>query len=220
MVYRLHLVRHAEGTHNPTHDTSILDPPLTANGVQQCEELSEHFSFNERVGLVLTSPLRRTLQTALIGFRRCFDQRLELKSGIQSSSQICLDPDLQAHSLRPCDTGSEILTLRSEFPDLPWDIFALDPTFPAKEGLYAPDIEALEARGRRVRCRLRRVFEELENSSRPDVVVVTHGGFMRFVTGEKGMGFDPAMPRTFLVNFESDSRMKLELDLSGCSTLE
>ncbi|KAL4921999.1 histidine phosphatase superfamily [Aspergillus aurantiobrunneus] len=190
MVYRLHLVRHAEGTHNPSHDTTILDPPLTENGVHQSEELSENFPFNHSVGLVVTSPLRRTLQTALIDFQQCLDQRYygikeHSGSGRQSRAQLSVEPDLQAHSLRPCDTGSYVGILRSEFLHLPWDVLAIDPVFPAKEGLYSTDTAALEERGKRVRRHLRQRFRELESTTRPDIVVVTHGGFMRFITGEK-----------------------------------
>jgi hypothetical protein len=38
--FRLHLIRHAEGTHNPAHVISILDPPLTPKGIEQSEAVS------------------------------------------------------------------------------------------------------------------------------------------------------------------------------------
>lgn len=216
MVYRLHLLRHAEGIHNPTHDTSIPDPPLTANGVEQCETLSRDFAFTDDVALVLTSPLQRTIQTAVIGFQRCLGERYQsttepkLQVGDSGRAQLSIEPDLQAHSARPCDTGSDISKLRSKFDYLPWDVLAFDPTFPSKEGLYATDAHALEQRGLRVRHLLQQRFKELEGSRRSDIVVVTHGGFMKFITGEKNMGFGPAMPMTFIVSFGEGSRMKLE----------
>ncbi|KAL2824281.1 hypothetical protein BDW59DRAFT_173005 [Aspergillus cavernicola] len=209
------LLHWPKGTHNPTHNTSILDPPLTANGVEQYVTWSRDFTFKDSVGLVLTSPLRRTLQTAVIGFQGCLDgsnygTEADTQFGVSDHAQLSIEPDLQAHSARPCDKGSDISVLRSEFDYFPWDILACDPTFPSKECLYATDARTLEQRGLRVHRLLQQRFKELEGSSRSNIVVVTHGGFMNFITREKEMGFRPAMPRTFMVSFEEVSRMKLE----------
>lgn len=98
MVYYLHLLRHAGGVHSPTHDTSIPDPPLTAKGVEQCVSLSQDFAFNDGVALILTSPLQRTLQTAVIGFQRRVDGRYHYtKPGPQAGDS---EPGLQAHLAR------------------------------------------------------------------------------------------------------------------------
>ncbi|KAJ6125141.1 hypothetical protein N7471_012458 [Penicillium samsonianum] len=180
MSFRLHLIRHAEGTHNPGHDTTILDPPLTEKGIEQSLQLCQVFPFKESVGLVVTSPLRRTLQTARLGFQQSIDEKYCAQgsgAGVQNGARLLLEPDVQAHSARPCDTGSDIAALRSEFYDLPWEILDLDHTFPAKEGLYASDPESLKLRGARIQRRLEQKFKELKNSARPDIVVVTHGGF-------------------------------------------
>ncbi|KAJ5747873.1 uncharacterized protein N7511_009569 [Penicillium nucicola] len=216
MLFRLHIVRHAEGTHNPGHDTTILDPPLTERGIQQSQELSRDFQFKDSVGLVLASPLRRTLQTAHIGFQQTLDQRFYPKfsaAGVQNGASLVLEPDVQAHSARPCDTGSDISILKSEFQDLPWDILDLDPTFPKKEGLYASDSESLKLRGWRIQRRLQEKFKELANTARPDIVVVTHGGFIRHVTGDETLGVGPAKARSFMVTFDQDSKLIIEYDL-------
>jgi broad specificity phosphatase PhoE len=218
MRFRLHIVRHAEGTHNPAHDTTIPDPPLTQRGIEQSQELSQTFQFKESVGLVLASPLRRTLQTAHIGFQQTLDQRYYAKgsgAGVQKGAQLVLEPDVQAHSSRPCDTGSNISILQSEYQDLPWDILELDPIFPNKEGLYASDSETLKQRGWRIQRRLEEKFKELANTSRPDIVVVTHGGIIRFVTGDDTMSIGPAKARSFMVTFDQDSRLVIEHSLSG-----
>lgn len=218
MIYRLHIVRHAEGTHNPAHDTTILDPPLTERGIEQSQELSQNFQFKESVGLVLASPLRRTLQTAHIGFQQTLDQRYYAKgsgAGVQKGAQFVLEPDVQAHSSRPCDTGSDISILQSEYQDLPWDILELDPTFPNKEGLYASDSETLKQRGWRIQRRLEEKFKELATTARPDIVVVTHGGFIRFVTGDETLVIGPAKARSFMITFDQDSRLVIEHSLSG-----
>ncbi|KAL3476406.1 histidine phosphatase superfamily [Aspergillus californicus] len=210
MTFRLHLVRHAEGTHNPTHDTTILDPPLTARGIEQSQELCRDFPFKDSVGLVMTSPLRRTLQTARLGFKDTLDKKFYARGvdvGVQNGAELLLEPDIQAHSARPCDTGSDISILRDEFPDLPWDFLSLNPVFPAKEGLYAADREALKLRGVRVQRRLEERFKELKGSNRPDIVVVTHGGFWGRVTGVESTAAGPAKWKTFMVSFDQESRM-------------
>ncbi|EYE92798.1 phosphoglycerate mutase family protein [Aspergillus ruber CBS 135680] len=210
MDLRLHVVRHAEGIHNPKHDISILDPPLTPKGVQQSEMLSQMFPFSENVGLVITSPLTRTLQTSLIGFQQTLDEKYypETSGGGQfNGAQLLMSPDIQAHSARPCDTGSDQAILRSEFPHLPWDELVFDPVFPAKEGLYAPDLEALVKRGRRFQRLLEKEFAALANTGRPDIVVVSHGGFMKHFISYERLAFNQAGWMSFSVQFDRDSRM-------------
>ncbi|KAJ5617740.1 hypothetical protein N7537_002854 [Penicillium hordei] len=213
MSFRLHLIRHAEGTHNPSHDRTILDPPLTEKGIQQCLKLCQDFPFKESVGLVVTSPLRRTLQTARLGLQQSIDEKYYAPgsgAGIQNGARLLLEPDVQAHSARPCDTGSDIAILQSEFYDLPWEILDLDPTFPAKEGLYASDVESLKLRRARIQSRLEEKFKELKYSGRPDIVVVTHGGFLSFVIGQEKTEVEQAKWKTFIVTFDQDSRIVVE----------
>ncbi|OJJ82053.1 histidine phosphatase family protein [Aspergillus glaucus CBS 516.65] len=210
MVFRLHVVRHAEGIHNPKHDISILDPPLTPKGVQQSERLSQIFPFNENVGLVITSPLKRTLQTTLVGFQQTLDEKYYPEtsaSGQSNGARLSVSPDIQAHSARPCDTGSDQTILRSEFPHLLWDELPFDPLFPAKEGLYAPDREALIERGRRFQSLLEKEFAALADTGRPDIVVVSHGGFMKYIISHEKLAFDQAGWMSFFVRFDRDSGM-------------
>lgn len=158
----------------------------------------------------MTSPLRRTLQTARLGFQQTIDEKFYAQgsgAGVQNGATLLLEPDVQAHSARPCDTGSDIAILRSEFYDLPWEILDLDPTFPAKEGLYASDPESLSLRGARIQRRLEQKFKELKDSKRPDIVVVTHGGFLSSVIGQEKTEVGQARWKTFMVTFDQDSRI-------------
>lgn len=210
MVFRLHVVRHAEGIHNPNHDTTILDPPLTPKGIQQSERLSHLFPFKDSVGLVITSPLRRTLQTTLFGFQQTLDEKYYSKdsgSGQPKGARLLISPGIQAHSARPCDIGSAQTILQSEFPNLPWDELGFDPVFPAKEGLYAPDREALRERGRRFQRLLEEEFAALADTGRPDIAVVSHGGFMKHIVLDEKLAFDQAGGRSFFVQFDQDHSM-------------
>ncbi|RDW57853.1 phosphoglycerate mutase family protein [Aspergillus mulundensis] len=211
MAFRLHVVRHAEAAHNPNHDTTILDPPLTAKGIHQCTNLNRSFRFKSEVGLVVASPLRRTIQTALLGFQDTLDTSYYAAGtgGVRGGAKFHLEADLQAHSDRNCDTGSTELVLRAEFPQLPWDTFGLDPLFPKKDGLYAPDMESLRRRGLRVQRYLAEIFRELENTDRRDIVVVVHGGFMRFLGLGDNLTVEQGDWETFNVTFTEDNRMEV-----------
>lgn len=66
------LIRHAQALHNVNKDYSIPDPPLSELGVSQCSKLRTrlreqvaqgHF---DRPELIVTSPMRRTLQTTTL----------------------------------------------------------------------------------------------------------------------------------------------------------
>lgn len=215
MVFRLHLIRHAEGTHNPNHDTTIPDPPLTETGIRQSKNLRDDFPYHANVGLVITSPLRRTLQTALLGFSSCLDGKYynrptstEPNPSESTNAQLSLQPEVQAHSSRPCDTGSVPEILQSEFPDLPWSEIDLD-IFPAKEGKFAPDAESLEQRGKRIQEILLREFRRLKGngtSGRGDIVVVSHGGFLRYISGYRE-GIPAAKWRSFFVEFDAEGKI-------------
>lgn len=217
MPFRLHIIRHAQGTHNIAHDTTILDPPLTEKGIKQSEDLCRDFPFKDKVGLVITSPLQRTLHTAIVGFAQSIDEKYYKDSGkgIQDGAKLSLEPDAQAHSARPCDTGSEISILQAEFPDLSWELLDFDPAFPTKEGIYAADAESLQIRGWRLQRRLEGYFKELQNTERPDIVVVSHGGWLRYVNGQEGVGVDSAKWKTFTVSFDQDSRIMVESSPEG-----
>ncbi|OQD73038.1 hypothetical protein PENDEC_c017G05160 [Penicillium decumbens] len=188
MPFRLHVVRHAEGTHNPKHDTTILDPPLTVTGVEQSKQLDYDFRFKDIVGLIISSPFRRNVQTTLYGSSSTLDSGYYKKSGVVNGARLILGADAQAYSARPCDTGSEISVLKDEFVELHWGELKVefDPVFPVKTGLYAPDMETLIVRGEMLRRRLEALFISIEGSDRPDLMLVTHGGMMRFVIEEDG----------------------------------
>ncbi|CAG8048250.1 unnamed protein product [Penicillium olsonii] len=216
MSFRLHIIRHAQGTHNIAHDKTIPDPPLTEEGIQQSEDLCRDFPYKEKVGLVITSPLQRTLQTATVGFEQSIDQKYYSKSsgrGITGGARLSLEPDAQAHSSRPCDTGSDISVLQSRFPGLSWDTLDMDSTFPAKKGIYATDAESLQLRGWRLQRRLEEYFTQLQNSERPDIVVLSHGGWLKYVIGQD-VGVKAAKWKTFEVSFDEDSRIVVESSLS------
>ncbi|KAK1717162.1 histidine phosphatase superfamily [Colletotrichum lupini] len=60
------LIRHAQALHN---DWNIHDPDLSSLGLSQCQELKENLSerfADETEAIIIVSPMRRTIQTALL----------------------------------------------------------------------------------------------------------------------------------------------------------
>ncbi|KAI0539514.1 histidine phosphatase superfamily [Xylaria digitata] len=166
---RIIIIRHAQAEHNVFYDYSIPDAPLTALGKRQAAALSLRVStLQQEADLIISSPLRRTLQTTRLGWAPA----IERLGGI--GKVICL-PELQECANHPCDTGSsrEELEADSEFADFDFEL--LTPRWNSKEGFWSPDEVALMNRAKAVRQFLR---------SRPEktIVVVSHGGIIRRIT--------------------------------------
>lgn len=111
----IHLIRHAEGVHNLNMDNLwIRDPDLTDRGREQVRCLAARLAALEEVepeslkmDLVLASPLRRTLFTALGAFGP------QLARG--QPAKVRALPDLQEVSDLPCDSGSPLEEILMEF---------------------------------------------------------------------------------------------------------
>jgi broad specificity phosphatase PhoE len=117
-------IRHGEAEHNPYMRTNkrnigenIHDPHLTNLGKSQAKNLDNKIkSIEEYIysiynitiedQLIAVSPLRRALETAIIGFPN------------HDKEKFYINPELQEFGLVPCDTGSEISKLKEEFKEL------------------------------------------------------------------------------------------------------
>jgi broad specificity phosphatase PhoE len=200
MSGRIHLVLHAESVHNVDKDFNRLDPELTTSGRQQAQLLGPAFSYSNDVGLIITSPLRRTIQTTLLAFTKVLDKRYyanDLGNGIDGGIELLLDADLQERSALPCDTGSDRGALEGAFPGL--DVSMLPEGWTSKKGTYAADDEAVEERAAKVRGELRKRFEALKQGERQDVVVITHGVFMKFLSVDKEIDLPKAGWKSFTI---------------------
>ncbi|RFU29954.1 hypothetical protein B7463_g6393, partial [Scytalidium lignicola] len=169
----LHLVRHAQGYHNLRQENHTLpDPLLTDLGRTQCTTLSTVFSHHAQVTDIVSSPLRRTIYTALLSFPDEVQAR---------SIPVVALPQLQETSDLPCDTGSAPDLLRREFEN------------GAEGGVVDLKREdrcagaggtglVTGVRDKRAREMVeQKVVEDVE-SAEPHIVVVTHGGFLHYFT--------------------------------------
>jgi broad specificity phosphatase PhoE len=185
MVSEIYIVRHAESEHNVSKDFSQLDPPLTSLGLQQAHQLSHTLPDPSSVAIILCSPLRRAIQTTLAGFSEILDKRYFAENstkGVIDGAILLMEPDLQERSDLPCDTGSPADELTEAFPRLDFD--GLDDSWPAKTDRYGPDDAAVRDRAGRVITILEDWTEKLSDDFRKNIIVVTHGVFMKFLTGD------------------------------------
>ncbi|KAK5158599.1 hypothetical protein LTR04_005212 [Oleoguttula sp. CCFEE 6159] len=167
MPPRVHCVRHAQGYHNLTvANHNMHDPLLTPFGEEQCRELRSSFPYHSAVDLVVASPIKRTVYTALIGFSNDLASK-DLK--------VIALPELQETSDLPCDTGSSPEEAAREFRGKPVDLTLVQEGWNSKKGKWAPTAKAIENRAREAR-------QWLMSRPEKDIVVVTHGGFLHYFT--------------------------------------
>ena len=104
-------------------------------------------------------------------------------------------PDLQEISVLPCDTGSALEKLVAEFDPSQVDLDLVGQEWTKKE----TDLSALEARAKRARLWLRELGSQVTDGD-AHIVVVTHGGFVHFLTQDWD-GIDPPRGRLPLCHF-------------------
>ena len=205
MASTIYLVRHAESEHNISKDFSQLDPPLTPLGYAQAAHLASTFPHPERIAVVITSPLRRAIQTSLTGFRHVLDRRYFDQAsghGVEHGIALTLEPGLQERSAMPCDTGSERHELEKEFRNL--DLAQLSENWQAKEGQYAADDDSVTLRATKMRERFRQLTVALRGKERTDIVVITHGVFMKFLSGEEDIDLPKAGWKSYRIKENED----------------
>lgn len=167
----LHLVRHAQGFHNLSHiNEQIPDPYLTPLGKQQCADLRASFPHHERITHLVASPMRRTLLTAYHGFYPA-----------PQTSRIVALPLIQEVSANPCDVGSRPKVLEAEFGEwMDGGLLTEDWSDKRPGSRWEPRVEKLTERAREARVWLRDFARG--DGGDADVVVVTHGGILHFLT--------------------------------------
>jgi len=168
MAPTLLLIRHAQAEHNVSSNWSIRDAPLTALGKQQCSELQESLKNSDignQVECIVVSAQRRTLQTATIGLDWL------IKKGVP----VIPSALWQENADKPCDTGSPLEIISSEFPQ--YDFSSVDPSFPDKTSNLAVNPYAFTRRA--ILARGQSALKELYSRPEKVIAVVSHSGFLR-----------------------------------------
>ncbi|OJJ64283.1 hypothetical protein ASPSYDRAFT_26293 [Aspergillus sydowii CBS 593.65] len=213
----IHCVRHAQGVHNLCTENHVIpDPPLTDLGIEQCQKLRDSFPRHDQIDLVVASPLRRTMYTALQSFEPVFKANPNMK--------LILLPDIQETSDVPCDTGSDPEVLRKEIEEkgLPVDASFVTDGWNVKTGRYAPTNAAVGGRARTARRWLK---------SRPEkeIAMVSHGGVLHYFTEDwedssqfQGTGWVNTEYRTYTYSdkIDLDDLEDEKLDSDNASLVE
>ena len=159
----------------------MKDPLLTPFGEQQCSTLREDFPNHDKISLLISSPLRRTIYTAFLAFPPA------LANGHCQPNIIAL-PEIQETSDFPCDLGSDVDALRKEMKEnhVPVDLSLVKEGWNVKtlNNKWSPSCEALAKRATEARRYIRDKVVQLKKDGQenPEVVVVTHGGFLHYFT--------------------------------------
>ncbi|KAF4979989.1 hypothetical protein FZEAL_3916 [Fusarium zealandicum] len=170
MAPTIHLVRHAQGFHNLSIENEQLpDPDLTPLGEEQCADLRARFPHHDKLTKLLASPMRRTVYTCLHAF------------GTDALLPVTALPIFQEVSAQPCDVGSPVAKVQSEFKGRA-DYAGVEETWCDKGpgSQYEPTLQNLMARGKTAR----RTLREIAGDGDEHIVVVSHGGFLHFLTDD------------------------------------
>ncbi|KAI1819013.1 phosphoglycerate mutase-like protein [Xylaria intraflava] len=177
------LIRHAQAEHNVAQDYSLHDPGITELGRQQCAELRDSLiadSLAQQAELIITSPMRRTLQTAL-----CTVDWL-----VEKGVKIEADADWQENSAKPCDVGHAVSKLAKEFPGI--DYSTVDQVWPDKT---SPAGNRYHYTKQAVLARAQAALQKLYERPEKVIIVISHSGFLR--VGLTGCWFFNADYRVF-----------------------
>ncbi|KAK4048676.1 hypothetical protein OIV83_004646 [Microbotryomycetes sp. JL201] len=186
-----------EGTNllAPPGSNAVPDAALTPDGLQQSRKLHDDTkdSIQQQAQVLLVSPLRRTMQTALIGYSTLRERGVE----------TVLVPELQEVNDLPCDTGSsrEQLEMDPTFASL--DLSPLDEapikhdgaSWTSKKGFFAPEKAAERAAW---------VRRALRDRPEDKIVVVAHGDILRYLVYGKNTHEPWGNTETRLYTFKGD----------------
>ncbi|KAK3984521.1 phosphoglycerate mutase-like protein [Cladorrhinum sp. PSN332] len=171
MPQTIMMIRHGEALHNTDpRFKETRDPGLTEEGKKQCRELRDHLKQklkDTKVDLIIVSPMRRTLETAMIALDWLIEEE---KVPIEASALW------QEIYNKPCDTGRPLSSFRDDFPLVDFAKIEHDGIWPDKTSgrawLYHPSKEG-------VLCRAETATKNLAGRPARYVIIVSHSGFMR-----------------------------------------
>ena len=183
-VKQLHVIRHAEGTHNVNQeyrDARNLDARLTDKGEDQCRALAARLEDGDpdlfEAQLVVTSPMTRCIQTTLLTLDPVLRQNTNL-------------PVLANELIREtvnynCDRRRDISEISNEFGRVDCSLIDhnVDPIWARYEERLGSATECTRHRESsqlyKVAERARRFFEWLETRPEEKVIICSHRAYLR-----------------------------------------
>ncbi|KAE8322461.1 hypothetical protein BDV39DRAFT_209713 [Aspergillus sergii] len=130
--------------------------------------LCARFPTLDNIRLILSSPQRCAIQTALLAFSS--------QAG-DGSLQVVAWPEVQEASDLICDTGRDLHDIQAEYEKLPVDFALVESGWHIKQGKWAPVASRLLERAQIAR-------QWLSQRPEKEIVVVSHGCFLHFLTDD------------------------------------
>ncbi|XXG56745.1 hypothetical protein AAC387_Pa03g4079 [Persea americana] len=193
----LHLVRHAQGIHNVVGEhnyqaylsPALFDARLTPLGWAQVDNLRKHVhecGLAKRIDLVITSPLLRTMQTAVGVFgggghvdgvdaaplmvENAGNSDRPAVSSLNCPPFLAVETCREHLGVHPCDKRRSISEYRPIFPAIDFSLIESE-----EDVLWKADVrETIEEVG----ARGMKFIEWLWTRKEKEIAVVTHSGFL------------------------------------------
>ena len=194
----LHVIRHAQGTHNVLSDyrsAQHMDARLTAKGMLQCKEFAapivqqnetRAYSLLKTTELIVTSPLTRTIQTAL----HCMEPvLLQSKHKHRNAVSVIAMECIREIVNHICDRRRCISEIAREYPEVNFEHSMMETDHDALWQQYEEVYGTQEDyRGSResldlpsIAHRARDFFTWLSQRPESTVAIFSHGDFLRFL---------------------------------------
>ncbi|CAK9325534.1 unnamed protein product [Citrullus colocynthis] len=193
----IHLVRHAQGFHNVAGEKDVneylsfdyFDAQLTSLGWKQVGNLRKHVQacgLSKRIELVITSPLFRTMETAVGTFggegyadgtnvpplmvANAGDCNRPAISSLNCPPFVAVELCREHLGVHPCDKRRSISEYRSLFPAIDFSMIEHD-----EDTLWKPDIRETNDE---VAERGLKFLKWLWTRKEKEIAVVSHSGFL------------------------------------------
>lgn len=202
----IHVFRHAEAMHNiDERYRNTRDPLLTPAGMEQCRIFSEQFPFMDKIACVLSSPLKRAIQSSLLAFAPALRNK-----------QVIVLPEITEVGSHPSGFGSSPEELVSQFgnrinvDNVPHDFADLHPESP-----WAYEMEKIIHRMGLARDSLKDLAIKAGDGAH--IVVMTHGQSCHFLAED----FDGPKPPIFRCEWDGNLTYRsYKVDLSTSRWIE
>ncbi|KAL9244773.1 hypothetical protein vseg_018501 [Gypsophila vaccaria] len=216
----IHLVRHAQGVHNIEGDKNYkaymkpeyFDAPLTPLGWQQVDNLRKHVracGLDKQIELVITSPLTRTMQTAVgvfggDGYTDRMDVLPLMVANAGNSDRSAISslncPPIMAVELcrehlgvHPCDQRRHIHDYHCMFPAIDFSQIESE-----EDVLWKADVRETKAE---VAERGMKFINWLWTRNEKEIAVVTHSGFLLHTLSQFGNDCHPLIKEDICKRF-------------------
>ncbi|XP_027354020.1 phosphoglycerate mutase-like protein 1 isoform X2 [Abrus precatorius] len=216
----LHLVRHAQGFHNVEGEKNpeaylsydLFDANLTPLGWKQVDNLRAHVKasgLSKRIELVITSPLLRTMQTAVgvfggeeytdgidvlpLMYDNVGDSGRGAISSLNSPPFIAVELCREHLGVHPCDKRSSITEYQHMFPAIDFSLIEND-----EDILWKPDNRE---KNEEVAARGLKFLEWLWTRKEKEIAVVTHSGFLFHALSAFGNDCHPTVKNEICTHF-------------------